>query len=80
MKILCCVKQVPEKDARVRISSDGSWIVEEGEDLLGKDRVHLSVQPALEQYRNGLEAEVVAGVYLERDPGRQVCGVARRED
>lgn len=30
MKILCCVKQVPEKDARVRISSDGSWIVEEG--------------------------------------------------
>lgn len=30
MKILCCVKQVPEKDARVRISSDGNWIVEDG--------------------------------------------------
>lgn len=30
MKILCCVKQVPEKDARVRISDDGAWIVEEG--------------------------------------------------
>jgi electron transfer flavoprotein beta subunit len=30
MKILCCVKQVPEKDARVRIASDGAWIVEDG--------------------------------------------------
>ncbi len=30
MKILCCVKQVPEKDARLRIAEDGSWIQEEG--------------------------------------------------
>ncbi len=30
MKILCCIKQVPEKDSRIRIGQDGSWIVEEG--------------------------------------------------
>ena len=30
MKILVCVKQVPEKDARLRIAGDGSWIVEDG--------------------------------------------------
>jgi len=30
MKILCCIKQVPEKDARIRVASDGAWIVEEG--------------------------------------------------
>ncbi len=30
MKILCCVKQVPEKDARLRIADGEGWIVEEG--------------------------------------------------
>lgn len=30
MKILCCVKQVPEKDARLRVAGDGSWIDEDG--------------------------------------------------
>lgn len=30
MKILCCVKQVPEKDARLRVADDGAWITEDG--------------------------------------------------
>lgn len=30
MKILCCVKQVPEKDARLRVASSDAWIVEDG--------------------------------------------------
>ena len=30
MKILVCVKQVPEKDARLRLASGDSWIVEDG--------------------------------------------------
>jgi electron transfer flavoprotein beta subunit len=30
MKILCCVKQVPEKDARLRVAADGAWITEDG--------------------------------------------------
>ena len=30
MKILCCVKQVPEKDARLRIGEGARWIAEEG--------------------------------------------------
>jgi electron transfer flavoprotein beta subunit len=30
MKILCCVKQVPEKDARLRVAENARWIQEEG--------------------------------------------------
>lgn len=30
MKILVCVKQVPEKDARLRLAAGDAWIVEEG--------------------------------------------------
>lgn len=30
MKILVCVKQVPEKDARLRLAADEAWIVEDG--------------------------------------------------
>ena len=30
MKILCCIKMVPEKDARLRVAGDGAWIVPEG--------------------------------------------------
>ena len=30
MKILCCVKQVPEKDARIRVAASEDWIQAEG--------------------------------------------------
>lgn len=58
MKILVCVKQVPEKDARLRIAGDGSWIVEDGLSFAISECDRYGVEAALRLKEAG-EAEVV---------------------
>jgi electron transfer flavoprotein beta subunit len=58
MKILVCVKQVPEKDARLRIAGDESWIVEDGLGYAISECDRYGVEAALRLKEAG-EAEVV---------------------
>lgn len=58
MKILVCVKQVPEKDARLRIAGDESWIVEDGLSYAISECDRYGVEAALRLKEAG-EAEVV---------------------
>lgn len=58
MKILVCVKQVPEKDARLRIAGDESWIVEDGLGFAISECDRYGVEAALRLKEAG-EAEVV---------------------
>ena len=58
MKILVCVKQVPEKDARLRIADDESWIVEDGLSFAISECDRYGVEAALRLKEAG-EAEVV---------------------
>ena len=58
MKILVCVKQVPEKDARLRIAGDESWIVEDGLGYAISECDRYGVEAALRLKEDG-EAEVV---------------------
>jgi electron transfer flavoprotein beta subunit len=58
MKILVCVKQVPEKDARLRIANDESWIVEDGLSFAISECDRYGVEAALRLKEAG-EAEVV---------------------
>jgi electron transfer flavoprotein beta subunit len=47
MKILCCVKQVPEKDARIRVADSGEWINSEGLALAISECDRYAVEAAL---------------------------------
>ena len=58
MKILVCVKQVPEKDARLRIAGDETWIVEDGLGFAISECDRYGVEAALRIKEAG-EAEVV---------------------
>ena len=58
MKILCCVKQVPEKDARLRVADGGGWIVEEGLSFAISECDRYGVEAALRLKEAG-EGEVV---------------------
>jgi len=58
MKILVCVKQVPEKDARLRIANDESWIVEDGLSFAISECDRYGVEAALRLKEAG-EADVV---------------------
>lgn len=58
MKILCCVKQVPEKDARLRITGDGSWIEDDGLSFAISECDRYGVEAAL-RLREANEGEVV---------------------
>lgn len=58
MKILVCVKQVPEKDARLRIAGDEKWIVEDGLSYAISECDRYGVEAALRLKEAG-EAEVV---------------------
>lgn len=58
MKILVCVKQVPEKDARLRIAGDETWIVEDGLGYAISECDRYGVEAALRLKEAG-EAEVV---------------------
>lgn len=58
MKILCCVKQVPEKDARLRVAGDGSWISEDGLSYAISECDRYGVEAALRLKETG-EGEVV---------------------
>lgn len=58
MKILVCVKQVPEKDARLRIAGDESWIVEDGLSYAISECDRYGIEAALRLKEAG-EAEVV---------------------
>ncbi|RKZ09911.1 electron transfer flavoprotein subunit beta [bacterium] len=58
MKILVCVKQVPEQDARLRIAGDESWIVEDGLSFAISECDRYGVEAALRLKEAG-EAEVV---------------------
>jgi electron transfer flavoprotein beta subunit len=58
MKILVCVKQVPEKDARLRIAGDESWIIEDGLGYAISECDRYGVEAALRIKEAG-EAEVV---------------------
>lgn len=61
MKILCCVKQVPEKDARIRVNADGDWINQEGLSLAISECDRYAVEAAL-RLREAGEGEVVVGL------------------
>jgi electron transfer flavoprotein beta subunit len=58
MKILVCVKQVPEKDARLRVAGDETWIVEDGLGFAISECDRYGVEAALRIKEAG-EAEVV---------------------
>ncbi|HEX9641809.1 MAG TPA: electron transfer flavoprotein subunit beta/FixA family protein [Candidatus Krumholzibacteria bacterium] len=62
MKILCCVKQVPEKDARLRIAEDGSWIVEDGLSYAISECDRYGVEAALRLKEAGQGEVVVLSV------------------
>ena len=49
MRIAVCVKQVPDTEAQMRIRSDGRWIEEEKEPILGVDRVKRAILHGLDQ-------------------------------
>ena len=58
MKILVCVKQVPEKDARLRLAAGDTWIVEDGLSWAISECDRYGVEAAL-RLREGAGGEVV---------------------
>src|SRR6056297_1760134 len=58
MKILVCVKQVPEKDARLRLASGDEWIVEDGLAYAISECDRYAIEAALRLKESG-EGEVV---------------------
>ena len=58
MKILVCLKQVPHKDARLDVRSDGSWIQDENIKFEINDYDNYALEEALRIKDDG-EAEVV---------------------
>ncbi len=58
MKILVCLKQVPHKDARLEIGSDGTWIKEDGIKFEINDYDNYALEEAL-RLKDAGEAEVV---------------------
>ena len=66
MKILCCVKQVPEKDARLRVGDGAEWISDDGLSFAISDCDRYGVEAAL-RLREAGEGEVaVLSVGSER--------------
>lgn len=60
MKIVVCVKQVPEKEARLRVAPSGNWIVEEGLGFAISECDRYGIEAALRLKEAGAaEAEVV---------------------
>jgi electron transfer flavoprotein beta subunit len=57
MKILCCVKQVPEKDARIRVSSSEDWINPEGLAVAISECDRYAIEAAL-RLKEAVEGEV----------------------
>jgi electron transfer flavoprotein beta subunit len=58
MKILVCVKQVPEKDARLRVAAGDAWIVEDGLSWAISECDRYAVEAAL-RLKEGGGGEVV---------------------
>jgi electron transfer flavoprotein beta subunit len=58
MKILVCLKQVPHKDARLELRSDGSWIQDENIKFEINDYDTYALEEAL-RFKDAGEAEVV---------------------
>ena len=58
MKILVCLKQVPHKDARLDVRSDGSWIQDENIKFEINDYDNYALEEAL-RIKDDKEAEVV---------------------
>ena len=57
-KILVCLKQVPHKDARLEVRSDGSWVQEDGIKFEINDYDNYALEEAL-RLKDAGEAEVV---------------------
>ncbi len=57
MKILCCVKQVPEKDARIRVADSGDWIHSEGLAVAISECDRYAVEAAL-RLKEAVDGEV----------------------
>jgi electron transfer flavoprotein beta subunit len=66
MKILCCIKQVPEKDARLRVGAGDGWIVEEGLSFAISECDRYGVEAALRLKEKAGGEAVVLSVGPER--------------
>jgi electron transfer flavoprotein beta subunit len=66
MKILCCIKVVPEKDARLRINGDASWLVEDGLTYVISECDRYGVEAALRLKEKASGEVVVVSVGDER--------------
>jgi electron transfer flavoprotein beta subunit len=66
MKILCCIKVVPEKDARLRIAQGGAWLQEDGLTYVISECDRYGVEAALRLKEKVGGEVVVASVGDER--------------
>jgi electron transfer flavoprotein beta subunit len=66
MKILSCIKQVPEKEARLRIAADGRWIQEDGLTFVISECDRYGVEAALRLKERAGGEVVVLSVGDER--------------
>jgi electron transfer flavoprotein beta subunit len=66
MKILVCLKQVPHKDARLEVRSDGRWIQDESIKYEINDYDSYALEEALRVKDRGTAEVVVASVGPER--------------